>query len=90
MRGSIDVVKFLITQKIDVDAQTLNFQDTALHLAVQEGHEEIVKDLLNAHANPNLKNCEIKIIRIMVFFLLFLKLLFLLPFDGQDLKWFHF
>lgn len=68
MRGSLDVVKFLITQKIDIDAQTLNFKDTALHLAVQEGHEEIVKILLDAHANPNLKNCEILFNNIMEFF----------------------
>lgn len=59
MRGSIDVVKFLISQEIDIDAQTLNFKDTALHLAVQEGHTEIIKILLDAHANLNLRNCEI-------------------------------
>lgn len=68
MRGSIDVVKFLFTQKIDIDAQTLNFKDTALHLAVQEGHKEIVELLLDAHANPNIKNCEILLVLLMVFF----------------------
>ena len=90
MRGSIDIVKFLLTQKIDINAQTLNFKDTALNLAVQEGHEEIVKLLLNAHADPNLKNCEIIKVSINGIHQKFMKIPFLLLLGGHLQNLFRF
>ncbi|OHS98825.1 hypothetical protein TRFO_01896 [Tritrichomonas foetus] len=61
LRGSKDIVAYLISQNFDVNCKTLNFQDTPLHLAVQEGHDDIVQMLLDAKADPNETNCEILI-----------------------------
>ncbi|MEX2305389.1 MAG: ankyrin repeat domain-containing protein, partial [Waddliaceae bacterium] len=42
----------LIKAKADVNVQCLS-EETALHMAVQKGNEEIVKALINANADLN-------------------------------------
>ncbi|KAF8193383.1 hypothetical protein BJ912DRAFT_848523, partial [Pholiota molesta] len=50
--GSIDIVRFLIDQKAEVDkADGAGW--TALHIAVSAGHENVVQELIGAGADVN-------------------------------------
>jgi len=54
--GHLDTVKYFVDEK-NVDVNQLNNDgNTALHLAAENGNTEIVKVLLNAKADPLLKN----------------------------------
>ncbi|KAF9460343.1 ankyrin repeat-containing domain protein [Collybia nuda] len=50
--GSIDIARFLIDQKAEVDKPD-NSGWTPLHIAVSAGHEEIVQELIGAGADVN-------------------------------------
>jgi ankyrin repeat protein len=58
-RGSLDVLKFCLSKQLDVNAQTRHCQETPLHLAVQEGQTDAVKELLAAGADVMIANCEV-------------------------------
>ncbi|KAF8151014.1 ankyrin repeat-containing domain protein, partial [Crassisporium funariophilum] len=53
--GSIDIARFLIDQKAEVD-KTDNSGWTPLHIAVSAGHESIVQELIGSGADVNRKN----------------------------------
>ncbi|KAH0585571.1 hypothetical protein H2248_008801 [Termitomyces sp. 'cryptogamus'] len=53
--GAIDIVRFLIDQKAEVDKPDISGW-TALHIAVSAGHDEVVKELVGAGADVNRKN----------------------------------
>jgi 26S proteasome non-ATPase regulatory subunit 10 len=53
--GSIDITRFLIDQKAEVDKPD-NSGWTPLHIAASAGQEEIVKELVGAGADVNRKN----------------------------------
>lgn len=53
--GHVDIVRFLLTQDIDIDAQSENGM-TALMAASRNGHLEIVRILLAQDADVNLVN----------------------------------
>ncbi|MDR1139750.1 MAG: ankyrin repeat domain-containing protein [Rickettsiales bacterium] len=58
LNGKLDTVQYFVGEK-DVDInKTDNKSDTALHLAAEHGHTKIVKALLDARADPSLKNKE--------------------------------
>ncbi|KAF6759832.1 ankyrin repeat protein [Ephemerocybe angulata] len=50
--GALDIVRFLIDQKADVDRPD-GTNWTPLHIAVSAGHTEIVQELVGAGANVN-------------------------------------
>jgi serine/threonine-protein phosphatase 6 regulatory ankyrin repeat subunit B len=50
--GDLSMVKVLLAKGANIDACNTNGA-TALHLAVQKGHIEVVKTLLEKRANPN-------------------------------------
>ncbi|NEV49025.1 hypothetical protein EUZ93_00610 [Wolbachia pipientis] len=59
--NSVPIVKLLLEKKVNVDEQMLgdiNSKFTALHIAALHGHQEIVQLLLDANANPLLKNSK--------------------------------
>jgi ankyrin repeat protein len=58
-RGSVDILKFGISEKLNVNARTHFCQETPLHLAVQENQTECVNLLLAAGADPKLENNEV-------------------------------
>lgn len=45
--GYLYIVKYLISQGVDINCRTKQFQDTALHLASVYGHLHIIKYLLS-------------------------------------------
>lgn len=51
----MDVVQYLISLRIDVNAQNDN-GDTALHLATNKNHIDVVQVLLQVGANRNIQN----------------------------------
>jgi len=53
--GSIDIARFLIDQKAEVD-KTDSSGWTPLHIAVSAGHENVVQELIGAGADVNRKN----------------------------------
>ncbi len=53
--GHVDVCRFLIAKKADVDARAPN-EATPLMIAARQGQQEIVRILLAAGANPNLES----------------------------------
>lgn len=53
--GSLDVARYLIDQKADVDKPDGSGW-TALHIASSAGQEEIVRELVGAGADINKKN----------------------------------
>ncbi|PPQ63235.1 hypothetical protein CVT24_005695 [Panaeolus cyanescens] len=53
--GSIDIVRFLIDQKAEVD-KVDGSGWTPLHIAVSAGHENVVRELIGAGADVNGKN----------------------------------
>jgi ankyrin repeat protein len=58
-RGSLDILKFGIAEKLSVNARTRFYQETPLHLAVQENQADAVKLLLDSGADPKIENCEV-------------------------------
>ena len=60
LRGSIDVIKYALTQKVDINAKTRYYQETAVQMAIQEGHDEVFNALVNAGADLNTTNCEME------------------------------
>ncbi|KAF8645847.1 hypothetical protein AX16_007505 [Volvariella volvacea WC 439] len=53
--GSVDIARFLIDQKADVD-RVDGSGWTALHIAASAGHEQVVQELVGAGADVNKKN----------------------------------
>ncbi|EPT05608.1 hypothetical protein FOMPIDRAFT_1103033, partial [Fomitopsis schrenkii] len=53
--GALDIVRYLVDQKADVDRAD-NSGWTALQIAASAGHEDVVRELLGAGANVNHKN----------------------------------
>ncbi|KAJ7672279.1 ankyrin repeat-containing domain protein, partial [Mycena polygramma] len=53
--GSVDIARFLIDKKAEVDFVD-NSGWTPLHIAVSAGHDEIVQELVGAGADVNRKN----------------------------------
>ncbi|KAF9532673.1 ankyrin repeat-containing domain protein, partial [Crepidotus variabilis] len=53
--GSIDVSRFLIDQKAEIDT-TDGSGWSPLHIAVSAGHEAVVQELVGAGADVNKKN----------------------------------
>src|SRR4029450_10892077 len=53
--GSIDTVRLLLETGVDVNATDTYQKQTALMWAATEGHTEVVKALLDAKADPNVK-----------------------------------
>lgn len=51
-----ETVKFLMTQKIDIDCQEYEIYSTALHMACFSGNDNIVKLLLEKNADPNMQD----------------------------------
>ncbi len=51
--GHVEVVKYLLEKRCDIDLRTTNGQ-TALFAAVSEGRDKIVRCLLDAGANPDI------------------------------------
>ncbi|WP_264329012.1 ankyrin repeat domain-containing protein [Wolbachia endosymbiont (group A) of Andrena hattorfiana] len=59
--NSVPIVKLLLEKKVKVDEQIsgdVNSKFTALHIAALHGHQEIVQLLLDANANPSLKDSQ--------------------------------
>ncbi|GFR01647.1 hypothetical protein TNCT_618601 [Trichonephila clavata] len=59
--NSVPIVKLLLEKKVKVDEQMsgdVNSKFTALHIAALHGHLEIVQLLLDANANPSLKDSQ--------------------------------
>ncbi|MFP3015690.1 MAG: ankyrin repeat domain-containing protein [Wolbachia sp.] len=59
--NSVPIVKLLLEKKVKVDEQTsgdVNSKFTALHIAALHGHQGIVQLLLDANANPSLKDSQ--------------------------------
>ncbi len=57
--NSVPIVKLLLEKKVKVDEQMsgdVNSKFTALHIAASHGHQEMVQLLLDANANPSLKD----------------------------------
>ncbi len=57
--NSVPIVKLLLEKKVKVDEQMsgdVNSKFTALHIAALRGHQEIAQLLLDANANPLLKD----------------------------------
>ncbi|MGL9779470.1 MAG: ankyrin repeat domain-containing protein, partial [Wolbachia sp.] len=57
--NSVPMVKLLLEKKVKVDEQMsgdVNSKFTALHIAASHGHQEMVQLLLDANANPSLKD----------------------------------
>jgi ankyrin repeat protein len=57
--GSLDVLKFCLSKKLDVNAKTRHCRETPLHLAVQEGQTDAVNELLGAGADVGVSNREV-------------------------------
>mmetsp|Transcript_66161 Transcript_66161/g.159663 ORF Transcript_66161/g.159663 Transcript_66161/m.159663 type:complete len:218 (-) Transcript_66161:122-775(-) len=57
-KGKVDCVDHLITEGASLDAQSTKGKNTALHLAAYFGHPPCVASLLNAKADPSLKNAD--------------------------------
>ncbi|TFK27833.1 ankyrin [Coprinopsis marcescibilis] len=53
--GSVDIARFLIDQKAEVD-KVDNSGWTPLHIAVSAGNLEVVRELIGAGADVNRKN----------------------------------
>ncbi|KAF8963143.1 ankyrin repeat-containing domain protein, partial [Flammula alnicola] len=53
--GSIDIVRFLIDQKAEVDKADSSGW-TPLHISVSAGQENVVQELIGAGADVNRKN----------------------------------
>lgn len=53
--GQLNMVRFLLEQGANVDAQTASGY-TALHQAAQQGHAVVITLLLQSKASPNIKN----------------------------------
>ncbi|KIP08030.1 hypothetical protein PHLGIDRAFT_55637, partial [Phlebiopsis gigantea 11061_1 CR5-6] len=53
--GDLDIVRYLLDQKAEVDVQD-NASWTALHIASSAGHEDIVRELLGAGADVKKAN----------------------------------
>jgi ankyrin repeat protein len=60
-RGSLDILKFGITSKLDVNACTHSCHETPLHLAVQENQKEAVITLLDSGSDPKIENIEVSL-----------------------------
>jgi ankyrin repeat protein len=57
LRGDVAAVDRLIAQGANVNARSFeNSNETPLHPAVDKGHVEVVRHLLRAGANPELRN----------------------------------
>jgi len=55
-KGHLDVVKYLVNQKTDINAQANGYSPgTPLHLASQNGHLDVVEYLVNRNADANAK-----------------------------------
>jgi ankyrin repeat protein len=54
--GRTEVVRFLLSQQVDVNGAERVTRDTALHLAVKESRREIVMMLIAAGADPKARN----------------------------------
>ena len=57
LQGYVDIVKFLLESGCEVDSRNVD-KDTALIDAVENGHVEVIKLLLNYGANPRLGNAK--------------------------------
>ncbi|WP_264736308.1 ankyrin repeat domain-containing protein [Wolbachia endosymbiont (group A) of Rhinocyllus conicus] len=67
--NSVPIVKLLLEKKVKVDEQIsgdVNSKFTALHIAALHGHQEMVQLLLDANANPSLKDSQGRTPRDMV------------------------
>ncbi|WP_341816387.1 ankyrin repeat domain-containing protein [Wolbachia endosymbiont (group A) of Nomada goodeniana] len=67
--NSVPIVKLLLEKKVKVDEQIsgdFNSKFTALHIAALHGHQEMVQLLLDANANPLLKDSQGRTPRDMV------------------------
>ncbi|KAI0076178.1 ankyrin, partial [Panus rudis PR-1116 ss-1] len=53
--GSVEIVRFLIDEKADIDPADLSGW-TPLHIAVSAGHEDVVRELLGAGADVKRTN----------------------------------
>ena len=58
--GQIDVVKYLVHKKANLNRQTRDNKDTPLHIAVHNNNTEVARLLLNNGADINIKNAESK------------------------------
>ena len=52
-RGNLDMVRLMLAAGVDVKARTHRRQESALHFAALEGHEEVVRELVLVH-NANM------------------------------------
>ena len=57
LQGYVNIVRFLVENKCDIDTRNID-KDTALIDAVENGHVEVVRLLLNFGANPRLGNAK--------------------------------
>jgi ankyrin repeat protein len=51
-----EAAALLLDLKADVNAQDLNFQNTALHLAFKDGNDKVIKLLIDAGADVTRQN----------------------------------
>jgi len=54
--GSLPTVKLLCKNGANLDARTRTERNSALHIAVKEGQQAIIKFLLDLKVNPDPKN----------------------------------
>jgi len=59
LKNNCEMTKKLINQSVDVNARN-DSHDTALHVAARLGHIEVLKSLLAAKANPDIKGYKQK------------------------------
>jgi ankyrin repeat protein len=56
--GDVAAVRDVLAQGADVNVRSPHMQDSALHVAVLNNHIDVMKVLLDAGADPNIRNLD--------------------------------
>lgn len=56
LAGNLAAIQMLVDHGCNIDQQTLQERETALHAATKKGSLDVIKLLLQLQANPDLKN----------------------------------
>jgi ankyrin repeat protein len=56
-QSTLEIMKILIDNHIDINGQTYNMKRSALHEAVLLNKEEAVKLIIRNNGNPNILDC---------------------------------